>query len=155
ATAGPRIHAGGRRRFAGSPRLDLARGAVRDHGARDRLGRLRILTVNAGSSSVKLSLIGDHDEALERCELPAPEAPLDPGRRERALGGGLSDADAVAHRVVHGGERFREATVIDQSVVHELRELTELAPLHQPKSLAALDAVAAPLPQVPAVACFD
>jgi acetate kinase len=56
---------------------------------------------------------------------------------------------------VHGGERFRDAVVVDVAVEQSLRELTELAPLHQPKSLAALDAVSAALPGVPAVACFD
>jgi acetate kinase len=61
----------------------------------------------------------------------------------------------VGHRIVHGGERYREALVIDATVHAALKELTELAPLHQPKSLAALDAVSAALPSIPAVACFD
>ena len=55
-------------------------------------------------------------------------------------------ADAVGHRIVHGGERFREPVRIDADVERGLRELVDLAPLHQPKSLAALDAVAAALP---------
>jgi acetate kinase len=116
---------------------------------------LRVLAVNAGSSSVKLSLIDDRDETLAQHQLSAPEAKLDSGELERALVGALADADAVAHRVVHGGERFREPTVIDEDVLAALRELTQLAPLHQPKSLAALDAVTAALPRLPAVACFD
>jgi len=56
---------------------------------------------------------------------------------------------------VHGGERFRAAVRIDTPVKRALRELSDLAPLHQPKSLAALDAVSARLPRLPAVACFD
>src|SRR6202022_2780974 len=56
---------------------------------------------------------------------------------------------------VHGGERFTAAVLVDHDVERELRALTELAPLHQPKSLGALDAVSAALPGVPAVACFD
>ena len=56
---------------------------------------------------------------------------------------------------MHGGERFRSAVRIDADVETALRELTDLAPLHQPKSLAALDAVTAALPELPAVACFD
>ncbi|MHB8694328.1 MAG: acetate/propionate family kinase [Solirubrobacteraceae bacterium] len=63
--------------------------------------------------------------------------------------------DAVGHRIVHGGTRFHEAVVIDSDVEAALRDLTGLAPLHQPKSLAALDAVSAVLPGVPAVGCFD
>ena len=63
---------------------------------------------------------------------------------------GLGDADAVGHRIVHGGERFRDAVRIDHGVVDELNALTDLAPLHQPKSLAALDAVSRALPELPA-----
>jgi len=116
---------------------------------------LRVLVVNAGSSSVKLSLLGDDDETLAERELPAPHATLDERELRDALGQGLARADAVGHRIVHGGERFREAVPIDAEVEAALRELVELAPLHQPKSIAALDAVSAVLPGVPAVGCFD
>ena len=57
--------------------------------------------------------------------------------------------------MVHGGTRFVHPVVIDQDVETALSELTDLAPLHQPKSLAGIDAVGAVLPTVPAVACFD
>ncbi len=63
--------------------------------------------------------------------------------------------DVVAHRIVHGGSQFRSAVRIDAQVTDRLRALTELAPLHQPKSLAGLDAVTEALPGVEAVACFD
>jgi acetate kinase len=56
---------------------------------------------------------------------------------------------------VHGGERYRDAVRIDRAVEADLCGLIELAPLHQPKSLAALEAVTRMLPDVPAVACFD
>ncbi len=114
-----------------------------------------ILTVNAGSSSVKLALIGDDDATLAERELAAPQAQVNPDELHDALAGSLAGADAVAHRIVHGGQRYVAATVIDDEVRRALGELTELAPLHQPKSLAALDAVSAWLPGVPAVACFD
>jgi acetate kinase len=113
-----------------------------------------ILTVNAGSSSLKLALVGADDELLSEHELDAPRVNLD----ERELAGALRDldgVDAVGHRIVHGGDRFTEAVRIDQDVVAALRALGELAPLHQPKALAALDAVSHALPDVPAVACFD
>ena len=80
---------------------------------------------------------------------------MDPESLQQALGRGLGEADVVAHRIVHGGPRFREAVVLDDAVMAQLRGLTELAPLHQPKSLAALDLVSSQLPRVPAVACFD
>jgi acetate kinase len=116
---------------------------------------VRVLVVNAGSSSVKLSLLGDGDRTMADRELPAPRSELEPGALEAALEAGMGEADAVGHRIVHGGERFREAVRIDSSVERALGELVDLAPLHQPKSLAALQAVSKALPGVPAVACFD
>src|SRR6185437_4820683 len=92
---------------------------------------------------------------LAERELDAPRSVIEPGALEGALGAGLSDAEAVGHRIVHGGERFREPVRIDSSVEHALGELVDLAPLHQPKSLAALRAVSKALPGLPAVACFD
>src|SRR6185437_5374515 len=92
---------------------------------------------------------------LAERELDAPRSVIEPGALEGALGAGLSDAEAVGHRIVHGGERFREPVRIDSSVEHALGELVDLAPLHQPKSLATLRAVSEALPGLPAVACFD
>jgi len=68
---------------------------------------------------------------------------------------GVERADAVGHRIVHGGTEFSEPVRIDEEVERRLRALTDLAPLHQPKSLAALDSVTAALPDLPRVACFD
>jgi acetate kinase len=115
----------------------------------------RVLVVNAGSSSVKLRLLGPADETLVERDLDASGAQTDPAELKQALAQGLGDADAIGHRIVHGGERFRDAVVIDAEVERELRALTELAPLHQPKSLAAMDAVSAAVPGIPSVACFD
>jgi acetate kinase len=56
---------------------------------------------------------------------------------------------------VHGGSRFSEAVLIDQSVTAAIRDLTDLAPLHQPRALAGITAAAQALPGVPGVACFD
>jgi acetate kinase len=61
----------------------------------------------------------------------------------------------VGHRVVHGGARFGGPTLVTPQVMKELRALVPLAPLHQPHNLAAIDAVAERLPDVPQVACFD
>ena len=116
---------------------------------------MRVLVVNAGSSSVKLSLIGADDAALLERELAAPHSRVDPDELRAALGEGLGEVDAIGHRIVHGGERFREPVLIDRGVEDALRALVEMAPLHQPKSLSALDAVSASLPGIPAVACFD
>ncbi len=116
---------------------------------------MRVLVANAGSSSLKLALLDDDDRVLSSVELDAPGTGVDRGQLADALAAGLRDADVVGHRIVHGGERFREAVRVDDAVTAQLRDLTDLAPLHQPKSLEALDAVCAALPEVPAVACFD
>jgi acetate kinase len=116
---------------------------------------MRVLVVNAGSSTLKLTLLDGDDAVLGHSEVPAPRATVPPARLRAALDAGLGETDVVAHRIVHGGERYREAVLIRAGVEAALRELTDLAPLHQPKSLAALDAVSAALPDVPAVACFD
>jgi acetate kinase len=102
----------------------------------------RVLVVNAGSSSLKLSLLDADDTVLARPgslqELPDLPAP-----------------DAIGHRIVHGGREFTDPVLIDDDVERRLRALVDLAPLHQPKSINGIDAVRAVLPGVPEVACFD
>jgi len=100
---------------------------------------VRILVVNAGSSSLKVRLLGDGDEVLADADSLA----------------GTPAPDVVGHRIVHGGERYRDAVVVDDRVEADLQALNELAPLHQPKSLRALDAARAAFPDAPHVACFD
>jgi acetate kinase len=113
---------------------------------------VRVLVVNAGSSSLKVRLLDAADALVAQLDLPAPGD--DDAALVEALAG-VGEADAVGHRVVHGGERFRDAVRVDADVVAELEALTDLAPLHQPGSLAALDVVGRALPDVPHVACFD
>ena len=64
-------------------------------------------------------------------------------------------ADAVGHRIVHGGRRYLGPVLIDSAVEAGLQDLVDLAPLHQPKSLAALSAVSRGSARHAAVACFD
>ena len=116
---------------------------------------MRVLVVNAGSSTLKLRLLGSDDEILADAELAATQPKVDRRALTRALDSPLRDADAIGHRIVHGGGRFRTAHRIDAEVERDLRALCDLAPLHQAKSLAALDAVSDVLPHLPSVACFD
>ena len=113
----------------------------------------RVLTVNAGSSSVKLHLLEGGDVARS-AELPAGPAGFDSDALATVLRGWPAP-DVVGHRVVHGGTSFAGPVLVTAAVRAELEALTDLAPLHQPKSLAALDAVTALLPQVASVASFD
>ncbi|MGZ4626533.1 MAG: acetate/propionate family kinase [Kineosporiaceae bacterium] len=113
---------------------------------------MNVLVVNAGSSSLKLRVLDDEQVVAAR-DVPSKGGAFDPGDLTAFLRG--VHVDAVGHRVVHGGATFTEPALLDDDVVKQLRELTELAPLHQPKSLAGIDAVSAALPDVPAVACFD
>jgi acetate kinase len=102
---------------------------------------MRILVVNAGSSSLKLSLLDDEDGLAGHGELPATGGEFDPGAVAEVLGRLGGTADAVGHRVVHGGTQFTGPVRIDAAVRRKLDDLTDLAPLHQPKSLAGVDAV--------------
>ncbi|MGZ8687513.1 MAG: acetate/propionate family kinase, partial [Gaiellaceae bacterium] len=100
---------------------------------------LNVLVVNAGSTSLKLTLIDEDGRAQTVASLE--EAP--------------AEVDAVGHRVVHSGDRFREPVLIDEHVLAELHAVTELAPLHNPPSLKAIEAAREALPDRPHVAVFD
>ncbi|MCK4419080.1 acetate kinase [Candidatus Aerophobetes bacterium] len=67
----------------------------------------------------------------------------------------LSQISAVGHRVVHGGERFLEPSLIDEEVINTIRKLVPLAPLHNPPNLAGVEAARSLLPRTPQVAVFD
>jgi acetate kinase len=68
---------------------------------------------------------------------------------------GYEAAEAVGHRVVHGGSRFVEPTLIDDDVLAQIDALSPLAPLHNVPALAAIQEARAALPEVPHVAVFD
>jgi acetate kinase len=113
------------------PRLDTR---ARRRRPRDRQLDLAVLTVNAGSTSLKLHLVeGDESRPVA----------------------GYEQAEAVGHRVVHGGTRFVQPTLIDDDVVSELDALTPLAPLHNVPALAAIREARSALPDIPHVAVFD
>jgi acetate kinase len=116
---------------------------------------VRVLVVNAGSSSLKLRLLAPDDSVLFSEDLTAHQGTFDAGSFRSAISGIVDQVDAVGHRIVHGGTRFTRAVVIDVDVEREIRDLADLAPLHQAKSLAGIDAVGGILTGVPAVACFD
>jgi acetate kinase len=123
-----------------------------------------ILVINCGSSSVKYRLVDPADHAtvrggiVERIGEPGGDA----ADHHEALRRVADDVDgagrkltAVGHRVVHGGTRFTAPTVIDDEVVTAIRDLSPLAPLHNPANLAGIELARARYPDVPHVAVFD
>ncbi len=114
---------------------------------------MRVLFLNAGSQTVKASLI-EGDRTLGR----ASSAISDPAGELVALlarlPGGGSPA-VVAHRFVHGGPRFVTPVVADAGVVRELEGVVPLAPLHMPPALRILRAAQERFPGIPQVCCFD
>jgi len=115
---------------------------------------MRVLVVNAGSSSLKLRVLDESDKVTATADLPAPRGSAEAAAVEAALRS-LGDAEAAGYRIVHGGTSFTAPVRVDDAVLAKLRALTDLAPLHQPKSLAAVAAVQRALPGLPGVACFD
>lgn len=132
------------------------------------------LVLNAGSSSVKFALFGvelrplfrgkaENNKTLEvrdadgkSIEGELPRRPDDPVAAILTWlqNEGLTP-QAVGHRVVHGGDEFADAVRLTESVVDRLRALTPLAPLHQPASLAPIEAIRRAFTGVPQFAAFD
>ena len=67
----------------------------------------------------------------------------------------FEEIGAVGHRIVHGGEKFKESVVIDEKVIEAIKECITLAPLHNPAGLAGIEACKKLLPNVPMVSVFD
>jgi acetate kinase len=115
-----------------------------------------ILTLNAGSSSLKAHLL-DGDRVVD-----ARTAAWTADDRATVLAGALGDLaaggpsiDAVAHRVVHGGERFTRHVILDDDTVGAIEGAGSLAPLHNAAAVETIRAARQRLADVPQVACFD
>ena len=112
-----------------------------------------VLVVNAGSSSLKLQVLSGQDEVRAETLVERWSGAEDVSGLERFLAS-ADDVDAVGHRVVHGGPRTASA-VVDDAVLGEIDALSSLAPLHNPRAVAGIEAVRRVLPSAPQVACFD
>lgn len=115
---------------------------------------MRVLVVNAGSSSLKLRVVDGELCVLAGEDVELPDGRLEPADVAPALGR-LPPADAAGHRVVHGGPWFAGPVLVDADVEARIGSLRPLAPLHQDRALAGIAAVRAVHPALPAVACFD
>jgi acetate kinase len=113
-----------------------------------------VLVVNPGSSSLKLRVLGPGDEVTAQLDLTEWDGSADHAELRKFLAG-LRGLAVIGHRVVHGGSRFTGPVLIDDSVIAAIADLTSLAPLHQPRAIAGIEAARAALPGIPEVACFD
>lgn len=142
-----------------------------------------VLCVNAGSSSVKLALFRAAEERLETMATASIQG-LGGGQARLTVRRGAQVVDArdagqldhehaiatalpllekvaprpisvVGHRIVHGGARYLEPTLVDETVLSNLRELVALAPLHLPSAIACIELVTERFPGIRQVACFD
>ena len=115
----------------------------------------RILTVNAGSSSLKLRVLDEGGAVV--CSRDSGAAGHEEEMRDEleAILAEAGDVDAAGHRVVHGGGEFTGPTTVSPAVEKELERLADLAPLHNPPAVAAMRALERVRPGLPTVACFD
>ncbi|HEY1960528.1 MAG TPA: hypothetical protein VGH28_33185 [Polyangiaceae bacterium] len=114
-----------------------------------------VLTVNIGSSSVKLATF-DAGSLARTGNATATRVTNREEALDRALSElGAGDVVAVGHRVVHGGPRFDAPARLGPDVIAALRELAWLDPEHLPAELDAIESLERRLPNVPHVACFD
>jgi acetate kinase len=123
----------------------------------------RLLTLNAGSSSIKFALfdpavsLHTPQQAGQVDGIGTRSGPADHAQALRQVMEriGNTHITAVGHRIVHGGTQFDRPRLIDDAVLQGIEGLTSLAPLHQPHNLAGVRAAQAAFPNVPQVACFD
>ena len=113
---------------------------------------MRILVLNAGSSSIKLRVLNSNDEIALSRDLDT-EGLKTPGALEEAVG--ESEVEAVGHRVVHGGSSFSGPAIITDEVQERIESLEELAPLHQAASIEGIMSGRRVFPDISHVACFD
>jgi acetate kinase len=117
----------------------------------------RVLVLNCRSSSLKWGVLDAASEVVVADGTATWEG-TEHGRHEAEMAAALREApdvDAVGHRVVHGGDRFREAVLVDESVRAGIAELAALAPLHNPAALAGIESAIRRYPEAPQVAAFD
>lgn len=145
---------------------------------------MKILCVNAGSSSLKFQLVEMPEEKLiisgyiEKIGLKdsfwttkvngekikgerylknhkeAVEVLIEELLKHKAVES-LDEIKGVGHRVLHGGEKYSDSVIITDEVIQDIKDLTKLGPLHHPGNLAGIEAMQKALPGVPMVAVYD
>ena len=115
----------------------------------------RVLVLNAGSSSLKWSLLEAATEKIEAEGNEDWEGGKEAARAALERLRHLPAPDAIGHRLVHGGLHFREAVRLDEATRKALSDLAEIDPLHTGKALELIDAAIETFPNVPQIAAFD
>ncbi len=146
---------------------------------------MKVLVLNCGSSSIKYKLYNMDDESvmaaggIEKIGLPGAFLKIKKPTEEKILNDipthdeglemifksltdpekgvlkSLDEIDAVGHRMVHGGEKFNQSTILTDSVLKEFVACSELAPLHNPANLKGVKAVSELMPHMTQVGVFD
>lgn len=118
---------------------------------------MRILVLNAGSSSLKYNLFDANPDGEQRLAKGEVERVSSMPEAIRTMFDqlGADSVEAVGHRIVHGGDLFRQSVIIDAEVEKQIDELSVLAPLHNPHNLEAYRAARDHLPGATHVAVFD
>ncbi len=125
----------------------LARGIAERIGVAGGGGRIKHETPTGGKIEISAEM-ADHDQAVDRVFSLLTSA-------ESGAVKSMREISAVGHRVVHGGERFVESTLVNDEILDEIDKLSELAPLHNPPNLEGIRACMRLMPGVPQVAVFD
>ena len=145
---------------------------------------VKIIAINAGSSSLKFQLLQMPEEEIiakglieriglkdpifsmttngEKIELIQPIQNHQDAVKillhmliEQKAVSSLNDIDGIGHRLVHGGEDFSDSVLITEEAIAHFEKLSDLAPLHNPANITGIKEFQKSLPQVPAVAVFD
>lgn len=145
---------------------------------------MKIMAINAGSSSLKFQLykmpseevitkgiverIGEKDSTfrITSDEVNLTETLTIPNHKvavelllEKLLNldiiQSFEEINGIGHRVVHGGKQYNDSVLITEDVLHQIEKLSEFAPLHNPANIQGIRAFKAVLPNIPSVACFD
>jgi len=125
----------------------IASGLIEKIGGPDGLIRQRRRKADGTFDELRASKpLPDHRAGFELMESV--------NRRDPLLGDG-TELLGIGHRVVHGGERFREPALINDEVIAAIRGLIPLAPLHNPSNILGIEVMRERFPQVPQVAVFD
>jgi acetate kinase len=126
---------------------ELATGLIEQIGsAVGRLKQRRLKDDGSFDEQVHTSFMANHREAFEFMAAV---------NREDRIISDDSELIGIGHRVVHGGEAFREPVMIDAGVLGAIRKLSPLAPLHNPSNILGIEAAQKRFPRVPQVAVFD